>query len=506
MLRRSLLKVPAITGLIGLLGRHSEALASAPTWLEPFQRALAERPWLQMVRSAPAAALESQARVAGRWPAALQGTLFRNGPAGFEVGGFRCHHWFDGDGMMQAYQVSARGVTHRARMIETHKYRAERVAGRPLFPGFGTSPADPYPVTSPDTTNTGNISVLAHGKRLLALWEAGSPWDIDPDTLQTRGAHVFSPDTAGAPFSAHPRLEPDGTVWNFGYASAAGRLVLWQLDADGRLVRTGLVPCDPMGMPHDFVVTQRHLVLLIPPFHYQPDGQTATFVQAHHWHPDRPTRVLVVEKGDFTRFRWLELPAQWVFHFGNGWEDGDGIIRFDAARSDDPSAMVEGFSRIMRGDAWAGSRNRHHRYRIDTQRGTIEESPMFDDGLESEFPVIDPRVSCRRNRRLVMLTRHAARAPVHPLLDTLTLYDDDTQTLSHYRYPHGVIPEEHLFVPAPGSQPETEGWIVGSALNYREGRTELHVFDAGAVDAGPVATAMLPYALPLSLHGKFVAS
>ena len=34
----------------------------------------------------------------GRWPAALAGRFYRNGPALYERGGERYHHWFDGDG------------------------------------------------------------------------------------------------------------------------------------------------------------------------------------------------------------------------------------------------------------------------------------------------------------------------------------------------------------------------------------------------------------------------
>ena len=34
--------------------------------------------------------------------------------------------------------------------------------------------------------------------------------------LPTKGFKVWSPETAGAPFSAHPRRAPDGTVWSFG--------------------------------------------------------------------------------------------------------------------------------------------------------------------------------------------------------------------------------------------------------------------------------------------------
>jgi len=38
-----------------------------------------------------------------------------------------------------------------------------------------------------------------------------------------------------------------------------------------------------------------------------------------------------------------------------------------------------------------------------------------------------------------------------------------------------------------------------------ERQTTLAVFDAAAVDAGPIARARLPYGLPLGLHGNFVA-
>ena len=60
--------------------------------------------------------------------------------------------------------------------------------------------------------------------------------------------------------------------------------------------------------------------------------------------------------------------------------------------------------------------------------------------------------------------------------------------------------------PEPGSAPETRGWVLGTAHDWREGETLLNVFDVRTLDAGPLATARLPYALPLGLHGKFVAS
>jgi carotenoid cleavage dioxygenase len=272
-------------------------IAPADDWREAFHSALAGAPWLLAFEGTQAEFLAGDATVSGRLPAELEGTFYRNGPARQEIGGFRYHHWFDGDGMLQAWRIGGGGVRHQARMIATRKYLAEKDAGRALYPGFGTLPPDPAPVTSPDLVNSANISVLHHAGRLLALWEAGSPWLMDPASLETEGIYSFSEQTRGVPFSAHPRVEADGTLWNFGYVSAAGLLVLWHIDADGRLVKAGTVACQPMSMPHDFLVTERHIVILVSPFEFTP-GSAGTFLDAHVWHPEHPTRVAVIDKNE----------------------------------------------------------------------------------------------------------------------------------------------------------------------------------------------------------------
>lgn len=200
-----------IAGAAGLALGLPRAFA-ADTWRTEFHAALAADPWLRAVRSVEAPVFGASATVAGKWPRGLAGTLYRNGPARHEVGDFRYRHWFDGDGMLQAWRLSAAGVQHQGRLVETTKPVAETRAGRALYPTFASQPPDPRPVTGPDVINVANISVLPHHGRLYALWEAGSPWEVDPDDLTTRGLHTFSAETAGVPFSAHPRVEPDGTL------------------------------------------------------------------------------------------------------------------------------------------------------------------------------------------------------------------------------------------------------------------------------------------------------
>ena len=504
MLRRQFIHRATIAMISSALPKL--AFPNVTSWKESFASALKKKPWLLAFRSVEAQNFASPAQVSGTIPEDLRGTLYRNGPARHEIGDFRYHHWFDGDGMIQAWRFGEQGISHQGRMIETRKYLAEIDAGRALYPGFATVPPNPKMVTSPDSVNVANISVLPLNGRLYALWEAGSPWEIDPDTLATKGLHRFSPDTEGLPFSAHPRIEPDGTLWNFGYVSAAKKLVFWHISATGKLVKAGLVDCDPISTPHDFVVTARHLVLFVPPLHFEPEKVTqagpTTFLDAHQWHPERPTRVLVVDKSDFSKYRFLELPAQWVFHFGNAWEDRSGIIRLDAARAPDPLAMLASFRDIMRGEITPSTDAHHTSYRIDLNKGTVSEAAMLDTGISSEFPVIDPRVSGRRYSRLVMLTRQGKSN--HEMLNAVSSFNMNTGVLDSFRYPDTLIPEEHLYVPKPGSAPEADGWVIGSALDYQHERMTLSIFDAAHLADGPLATATVPYALPMGLHGKFV--
>lgn len=495
----------ALAGLTAGAGALRAAAAITPTWAEQFHQAMQDNPWLLGYRSVAQDAVAARAEVSGKWPAELRGTLYRNGPAQHEVAGYRYRHLFDGDGMVQGYFMGPEGVSHKGKLVQTYKLAAERKAGRPLYSSFASDLPDPAPVTSADAVNVANISVLHHHGKLLALWEAGSPWEMDAQTLDTKGVYAFSEHTQGVPFSAHPRVEPDGTLWNFGYVSQANLLVLWHINPQGQVVKMGKVQAEAMSMVHDFVVTERHLVLMIPPLHYEPDDNTGSFLAAHKWHAEKPTKVLVVDKNDFDNHYWLDLPAQWVFHYGNAWEDNAGIIRFDAPRSPDPVSVIDSFSELMRGNITPGTPVHHHQYQIDTRARRVSEAPMFGMHLESEFPAIDPRVSGKRYRRVVMLSRnHLLDQPAHVNLNEVSTMDLDTGQRRSYRYPDEQIPEEHLFVPRPGSAPESAGWVVGSALDWQRGQMLLNVFNVEAVDDGPVATARLPYALPLGLHGKFV--
>lgn len=101
----------------------------------------------------------------------------------------------------------------------------------------------------------------------MALWEGGSALEVDPETLAAGRFVNWREDLAGLPFSAHPKRDAHGTVWNVGcLVHPRPMLLFYRIDPTGRLADFNHLQIVPLGMVHDFIVTERHLVLLLPPF------------------------------------------------------------------------------------------------------------------------------------------------------------------------------------------------------------------------------------------------
>lgn len=441
-------------------------------------------------------------RVQGRVPRELIGGAFwRNGPARHQVGDFRYGHWFDGDGLLQRYRFTADGgVEHQARFLRTPKFLADSQAGRPVRAAFGTEVPGAEPPAGPDEMNVANTSVLWHGQRLLALWEGGSATAVDPETLATRGLHTWRRDLAGMPFSAHPRVEPDGTLWNFGVSSQRGLLTVYRVGADGALQHTQTLPVPQVAMVHDFAVTERHLVFLLPPFVFAPTERTRTFLDAHVWQPALGLRVLVLPKAALDQPRWFELPASFVFHIGNACEEG-GVIRLDAVRTPDARLAQVSLRELMHGryDDHGLDQPQPLLIELDLARGQARQSLLAG---AVEFPRVDPRVVGRPYRQVFAALRHAPGP--RPGFDAVQRLDVVSGHSERHVYGPDHLVEEHVFVPRPGSRQEGDGWLVGTTLDLQRQAMRLAVFDARRLADGPLMQAEMPRVMPLGLHGQFV--
>ncbi|NML44346.1 carotenoid oxygenase [Ramlibacter sp. G-1-2-2] len=477
-------------------GAHASEVPDA--YAAAFEASRASQPWTLGYAGLQQDAAPMPLKLRGKIPSALYGAYFRNGPARHEIGGQRYHHLFDGDGMVQKYTIGPDGVSHMGRFVRTQKFLADSAAGRPVRAAFGTHPPGAEPMHSPDAINAANTSVLQHGGEFYALWEGGSATRMDPRTLDTGELKTWSPEYAGMPFSAHPKVEPDGTLWNFGVSSMAGLLSVYRIDARGALQNAVTLKVPEMSLVHDFAVTQKYLVFLLPPLVFDRARSEAgeTFLDSHVWKPQLGMRVLVLDKDKLEEPQWFTLPAGFVFHIGNACEDR-GVIRLDYVRSDDAWHATTGLKELMQGKAQTRTDVSVVVVQLDLASGRARQELLPH---VSEFPRVDPRVVGRRYSQVLLAERVDARAG-RPGFDSVLRLDVTSGKADRYRYGADVMVEEHVFVPGTRAG---EAWVIGTALDLKHRSMLLSVFDARRLADGPVAQAVMDRPMPLGFHGILV--
>lgn len=473
------------------------SLLAMPAWARE-QAMLPD--WHLGYRNAPAAGFAPAVmqRVTGRLPEELAGTLYRNGPAWFAHGDSHASHWFDGDGMVQAVRLEGGHAVHRGAFVQTPKHRAEQAAGRFLAPGFGTMGDPDYPVSSADDTNAANTSVLVLGDELLALWEAGSAWTMDRDTLVSGGPKVFRDDLAGMPFLAHPKREPGGEVWNL--AVGGRRVGLYRLAADGALADFRMVDIEVPAYVHDWAMTRDEIVLLVQPWIMQ--RFTPPFVNGLDWQPERGLVAMVFNKSDLSLNRRVECPARAFFHTGSAWTESDGTIRLDVSTYREPVLGAGGAAGLIEGRYIPEDDALFPEFCLLTlpMRG---EGIFTTSGVAGEFPQTDPRRAGLRRRHAVCVS---GSLPGRPGPTGLTRVDWESGDHGVFDFGADHIVEEHLVIPKPGRHGETDAWLVGTTLNVKARASEVHVFDYAHLQDGPLVTWRAPRAWPLGFHGTFAAA
>ncbi|HEY5971714.1 MAG TPA: carotenoid oxygenase family protein [Pseudoxanthomonas sp.] len=487
------------------------ALAIAPALLRgeaafagesaDFAAGLDKYPWLAGWKSMRSESLGPlTVEIEGRLPEGFGGTLYRNGPALFERDGFRYEHWFDGDGMVHGWRFDESAVTHRARMVATSKYMREQKDGRFRVAAAGTTIPDAQPLRNNDDANTANTAVTMIGGRLFALWEGGSAFELDPDSLQTLGPVTWRDDLASLPFSAHPLRDRDGSSWNFGVLSmlGGGGLLVWHIGADGKLIRASILDTPQAGYLHSFAMTDRHLVFMLTPFRLE---QSGAFFERLRFTPDQACRVAVLDKSAPDQARWFEVDFAMAYHFGDAYEK-DGRIVVRTVQHINPEEARSPMQGAMSGRVDPeGLDSRLLNLHLDLRDGKAR---WEDTGIVGiEFPQFDPRTRGDRAARLyapMSEGRHSA-----PYSNAVAVFDVERGRRQIHRYGESILAEEHVFVPKPGSSRAGEGWLVGTLLDSARGRSGIAVLDAQHVDRGPLAQAWLPYTFPLGFHGHFAA-
>lgn len=469
-------------------------------WSMAFDGADGDFPPLQMTTS-------------GHWPSDLSGFLYRNGPSKMTRGGARYTHWFDGDGMVQQFEISAAKVSHKGKFVQTKKYKAEEKAGRFKYRTAGTLIPKALPIRNNDDMNVANTSIIPWRGELLALWEAGSPYRIEPTSLETIGVKSFGDKFKQLPFSAHPLPDGEGGMWNFGswFVGGDNSLLLYQVSKADELIRMEVITLPQASYMHGFAQSQNKLIFYVSSCVYE-EGQT--YIDAFKWRPEIGSKLLIIDKANFALQQWVDLPAGFAFHFGQAVETGNqldvqlslysnadillkGMVQLLSGKVRDATTHAELVTISVALESAEILAQQVKNRAIKQVNAPSKQAKIHRSGVEMEFPQFDARIEAELQPVFGVGTSQSSGSGLSD-----TLYCVKSFGAKSYYLGENKIIEEPLYIPK--NDKVGEGYLLMTWLDVESKQTGLSLFESADIEKGPIAEAKMDRVLPLGFHGCFV--
>jgi carotenoid cleavage dioxygenase-like enzyme len=432
--------------------------------------------------------------ISGRIPPELRGAYMRNGPNPlFKPIAF--NYPMDGDGMIHAIYFENGRARYRNRFVETPGLKAERRAGRAIYGSFTHPvPIDPKLLRPGDPPgpfkNGGFINILQHAGRLIALDEATTSYEMttELDTIGEWTAGTDKPIRLGAHNRRHPKT---GALFTLAYSTQRPAVDFNVIDAAGKVAKSFSIPLGAPTMIHDFVLTERYIVLLACPAVFDADAarQGQPFLQ---WRPRMGTRIgLIALDGSTTQ--WLEADPFFVFHFANAFELG-GNIFIDYVQHE---SLALGYAQATQKSPTL------HRITIDVAARKVSDAQIA--GMVTEFPRVNDALNALPTRFVYLPTLTDTLRQVKPPSATFnTMMKVNTETGDVLRHDFGnKIAGEATFIPR-GTNGEDDGYLAVYAFDPENQTSDLVLLDAAHIDADPVAVIRLPQRVPQGLHGNWI--
>jgi carotenoid cleavage dioxygenase len=436
--------------------------------------------------------------IQGALPAGLNGTLYRNGADRQFPSGRTDDIFIDGEGMFHMFRFQDGQVDYRSRWVQTERYKRQAAARRGLFGRYRNRFTNHDSVADVHM-GTGNTTAMFHAGKVYALKEDDLPYEMDPDTLETRGRVDFDGTLTSQRFTAHPKVDPiTNELLGFAYQAkgdGSKDIVFYLFDADRRLVNEVWFEMPYAACVHDFAVTDEWIVF---PFFPLITDMAAVekggpFFQ---WNPGQETHIALVPRyGSAADIRWFRGPATSAGHMMNAFRDGSKV-HLDLC-------LYEGncfpFFTTPEGETTPGVPPFLTRITMDLENndGGFEKRRLTK--TSSEMPRTDDRYQGRAYRNGYMIVYRSQDGS-----SSTGRIDLETGDIDAWSPGPGDTVQECQFVPRTPDSAEGDGWLLVPVARVAKGRSDLVILDAQNLAAGPVCTIKLPVRVRSTFHGTWV--
>ena len=440
--------------------------------------------------------------VAGTVPkdlaAALQGDWYRCGPDRQYPSLYPDDIFIDGEGMVHQFRFDGGQVSYRSRWVRNTRFLAQQAARRGLFGRYRNRYTN-APEARDLHGGTSNTSLIFHAGKLLALKEDDLPYEMDPDTLDTGARTDFAGAVKAVSLSGHPKIDQHRNeliTYSFQARGDGSRdMAVYIFDAHGALVHEVWFEAPWAGVVHDFGVTDEHIV--IPFFPLITDVENlrrgGSFYQ---WHEDKPVQVAVLpRRGTADQVRWFSGPNASAGHMLNAFTQ-DGVVHLDVVLYD---GNCFPFFPTPDGRTCASGPPLLTRISCDLAPGQTRYTQRLLCPQPGELPRMDDRYMGKAHTQGYWVTGRAGDGS-----STVGSVDVRTGAVDVWAHGQAISVHEPQFLPRRPDAAEGDGWLLVILNRLDKGHSELAVFDAQAVAAGPLVRWHVPVRVRSTFHGCWV--
>ncbi|KAA3659042.1 MAG: beta-carotene 15,15'-monooxygenase [Chloroflexi bacterium] len=444
--------------------------------------------------------------VQGNMPTWLTGTLVRNGPGTFRVGGQRYRHWFDGLAMLHKFSFATGRVSYANKFIRGKAYQAAQENGRIAYNEFATDPCRSLferitAVFSPKTTDNAKVSIARIANQFMALGETPIQVSFDLDTLEMAGVFQYEDNPVGQMTTVHPHFDDDTTYNMVTRYNRISQYRLYGIDAKANAKMIGQVPTHQPAYMHSFGMSQNYVILTEFPFVVNPLNLLLwirPFIENFRWKPKRGTPFYVMNRFTGELVARFEADPFFAFHHINAFELGNELI-VDINAYEDASIIEAFYLNRLAETSIKIPFGTIRRYRLpltgakmvryETITDECVELARYDYGRFHTNPNYQHVYACSINRQ--------QRQGFYNQLIKINVKTGVTKTW----YEADTYPGEPIFVGAPDRSSEDDGVVLSVVLDAAKGNSFLLVLDAKTFVE--IARAEIPQAVLFGYHGEF---
>lgn len=484
--------------------------------------------------------------IEGTIPSDLSGvTFYKIGPGNFERDGKTYEHVLDGDGFVMAIAFQDDGkVTYTGRFVETEYFIEERDEDKIKYRNvFGTQRDGGVLANAFDLTlkNVANTNVLKWGGRLFAFWEAGRPYELNPDTLETfRSINEDGPFSGlggidckvrgitidengpidkiinvGKSFTGHPHVVDDDTLVGFRTVTNAKTKVLTLefIEYDSRWVEKSSLSYSIKDSlpPHDFSVSKNYYSFFDNPYGEMENMKYLLGLKAPTQIMQlalrQPTKVRLVPRSNEQNTITVELSASYFCIHLNGLSDEkDGKLYLYSTGWDltDERFFPQSQNSAPFLGAWGGPypdftgnkvpSSLLYETVIDVEKGNVVSHKEICPGRVVEFPTQEEDAS--KMMYLALASEDYTALPSTGLcrINTETR-EIETWWADNKQFTHEVMPLKK-------TNGEPGSWLLTPLYDADKRRTAIAIMDSEKFSAGPVCRLNLKHHVTYGLHSS----